>query len=66
MNETGYTSWKSASGEIEGFTFVHSPWVNRTGSDIQPRSLVSQRWEEGLLNRILTGYRPVLQFAQQG
>ena len=28
--------------------------------------LVSQRWEEGLLNRILTGYRPVLQFAQQG
>ena len=39
---TGYTSWKSASGEIEGFTFVHSPWVNRTGSDVQPRYKVGE------------------------
>ena len=29
-------------------------------------SLVSQRWEEGLLNRVLADFRPILQFAQQG
>lgn len=34
---TGYTTWKSATGEIEGFTFVQSPWVNSTGSDVAPR-----------------------------
>lgn len=34
---TGYTTWKSRSGQIEGFTFVQSPWVNSTGSDVLPR-----------------------------
>lgn len=34
---TGYTTWKSQSGQIEGFTFVQSPWVNRTGSDVLPK-----------------------------
>lgn len=34
---TGYTTWKSHSGQIEGFTFVQSPWVNSTGSDVLPR-----------------------------
>ena len=29
-------------------------------------SLVSQRWEEVLLNRVLADFRPILQFAQQG
>jgi hypothetical protein len=27
---------------------------------------VSQRWEEGLLNRVLADFRPILQLAQQG
>lgn len=39
---TGYTSWKSSSGEIEGFTFFHSPWVNRTGSDVHPSYKVGE------------------------
>ena len=34
---TGYTTWKSPSGEIEGFTFVQSPWVNSKGTDVLPR-----------------------------
>lgn len=34
---TGYTTWKSTSGEIEGFTFVQSPWINSTGSDVLPK-----------------------------
>ena len=31
----------------------------------ESESLVSQRWEDGLLNRVLADFRPVLQFAQQ-
>ena len=34
---TGYTTWKSASGVIEGFRFSHAPWVNKTGSDLAPK-----------------------------
>lgn len=34
---TGYTTWKSPSGMIEGFRFIQSPWVNRSGSDVADR-----------------------------
>ena len=36
------------------------------GGQRTEKSLVSQRWEEGLLNRVLADFRPILQFAQQG
>lgn len=32
---TGYTTWKSPSGMIEGFQFTQSPWVNSRGSDVK-------------------------------
>lgn len=31
---TGYTTWKSQSGVIEGFCFTQSPWVNSKGNDV--------------------------------
>lgn len=40
---TGYTTSKSKTGEIEGFTFVQSPWVNSTGSDLLPRFKVDEK-----------------------
>jgi len=36
LPQTGYTSWQSDSGVIEGFTFTQSPWVNATGSALKP------------------------------
>jgi len=38
---TGYTTWKSPSGMIEGFRFIQSPWVNRSGSDLASRHKVT-------------------------
>lgn len=37
LPQTGYTSWQSNSGVIEGFTFTQSPWVNSKGSDLKPK-----------------------------
>ena len=56
-------------GDLYSAIAAYDLWSFLAWQDIKiryRRSLVSQRWEEGLLNRILTGYRPVLQFAQQG
>jgi len=44
---------------------------NASGTEVMSNitnvsTLVSQRWEEGLLNRVLADFRPILQFAQQG
>lgn len=36
LPQTGYTSWQSDSGVIEGFTFTQSPWVNSSGSALKP------------------------------
>lgn len=36
LPRTGYTSWQSDSGVIEGFTFTQSPWVNSTGKALKP------------------------------
>ena len=44
---TGYTTWKSPSGMIEGFRFIQSPWVNRSGSDVTSNykvELVKKHW----------------------
>lgn len=34
---TGYTTLKSPSGMIEGFQFIQSPWVSRSGLDVTDR-----------------------------
>ena len=39
---TGYTTWMSGSGNIEGFTFVQSPWVSRSGKTLQDRFKVDE------------------------
>ena len=40
--------------------------VDQSNTIYYEKSLVSQRWEKILLNRILICFRPVLQFPQQG
>lgn len=49
---TGYTTWKSSSGEIEGFTFVQSPWVNSKGTDVLPRFKVDEEDLPKLANEL--------------
>jgi hypothetical protein len=49
---TGYTTWKSVRGEIKGFTFVQSPWVNSTGSDVLPRFRVVEADLPRLVNEL--------------
>lgn len=38
LPRTGYTSWQSDSGVIEGFSFTQSPWVDSSGHDVKYRA----------------------------
>lgn len=38
LPQTGYTSWQSDSGVIEGFAFTQSPWVDSSGRDVKHKA----------------------------
>jgi len=46
LPQTGYTSWQSDSGVIEGFTFTQAPWVNSSGKDLKPQYMPSEAAED--------------------
>lgn len=49
LPQTGYTSWQSNSGVIEGFTFTQSPWVNRSGNALKPLYVPEEKDEKAEL-----------------
>jgi hypothetical protein len=53
---TGYTTWNSPSEMIEGFQFIQSPWVNRSGSDVTDSFKVEDK-ERPKLQKVMENWR---------
>lgn len=58
LPQTGYTSWQSDSGVIEGFTFTQSPWVNSSGRALKPMFLAKEgnAAEEAKLRKVMDDF----------
>lgn len=53
LPRTGYTSWQSDTGVIEGLTFTQSPWVDSSGHDVKHKARMADAEAEAkLLNEM--------------